>query len=77
MPGTIEKVIKRNGTIATFDKEKIVNAIFRAAQAVGGSDRKLAESVATKVTNTVSKLYPPPQIPTVEEVQDIIEKELI
>lgn len=77
MPGTIEKVIKRNGTIAIFDKEKIVNAIFRAAQAVGGSDRKLAESVATKVTNTVSKLYPPPQIPTVEEVQDIIEKELI
>ncbi len=77
MTATIEKVIKRNGSIVEYDKEKIVHAIFKAAQSVGGSDRKLAESIATKVTNTVAKLYPQPQVPTVEEVQDIIEKELI
>ena len=77
MTATIEKVIKRNGSIVDYDKEKIINAIFKAAQSVGGSDRKLAESIATKVTNTVAKSYPSPQIATVEEVQDIIEKELI
>ncbi len=77
MTANIEKVIKRNGSIVEYDKEKIINAIFKAAQSVGGSDRKLAESIATKVTNTVAKAYPAPQIATVEEVQDIIEKELI
>jgi len=77
MTASIERVIKRNGSIVEFDKEKIVNAIFKAAQSVGGSDRKLAESIATKVTNTVSKLCPASQVPSVEEVQDIIEKELI
>ncbi|HOT76451.1 MAG TPA: ATP cone domain-containing protein, partial [Candidatus Wallbacteria bacterium] len=46
MTATIEKVIKRNGSIVEYDKEKIVHAIFKAAQSVGGSDRKLAESIA-------------------------------
>lgn len=73
----IEKIIKRNGMVVDFDQEKITNAIFKAAQAVGGTDRKLAESISTKVTNTIAKLYPSPQIPTVEEIQDIMEKELI
>ncbi len=77
MTATIEKVIKRNGSIVEYNKEKIINAIFKAAQSVGGSDRKLAESIATKVSNTVAKNYPAPQIATVEEIQDIIEKELI
>lgn len=77
MSVTIEKIIKRNGMVVEFDREKITHAIFKAAQSVGGSDKKLAESIANKVANTLGKLYPAPQIPTVEEVQDIIEKELI
>ena len=27
----VEKIVKRNGQVVPFDKEKIVNAIFKAA----------------------------------------------
>ncbi len=34
----LTKIIKRDGREVPFNIEKIANAIFRAAQAVGGSD---------------------------------------
>ncbi|MEM4720300.1 MAG: ATP cone domain-containing protein, partial [Candidatus Bilamarchaeaceae archaeon] len=73
----ISKIRKRDGKIVDFDKEKIVNAIFKAAQSVGGKDRKLAEILAEKVCHHLELTKKPPALPTVEEVQDIIEKELI
>ncbi|MBP5470809.1 MAG: response regulator SirA, partial [Candidatus Riflebacteria bacterium] len=47
----LEKVAKRNGQIVDFDKDKIVNAIFKAAVEVGGEDRRLAEILAEKVVH--------------------------
>jgi len=74
---TIQKIVKRNGRVVPFDKEKIVNAIFKAAQSVGGKDKKLAENLADKIVNHLELTKKPPALPSVEEVQDIIEKELI
>ena len=34
----IESIIKRDGRTAVFDLEKITEAIFKAAQALGGCD---------------------------------------
>lgn len=73
----IQKVIKRNGQVVPFDKEKIVHAIFKAAQEVGGTDRRLAEILAEKVVHHLELTKQPPMLPNVEEIQDIIEKELI
>lgn len=73
----IEKIVKRNGQVVAFDKEKIVNAIFRAAVEVGGDDRRLAEILAEKVVYQLELSKKPPALPSVEEVQDFIEKELI
>ncbi|MDD3148874.1 MAG: ATP cone domain-containing protein, partial [Candidatus Riflebacteria bacterium] len=73
----IEKIVKRNGEVVPFDKEKIVNAIFKAAVEVGGEDRRLAEILADKVVHQLEISKLPPALPSVEEVQDIIEKELI
>ncbi len=73
----IGKIVKRNGQVVPFDKEKIVNAIFRAAVEVGGHDRRLAEILAEKVVHQLELSKMPPALPSVEEVQDIIEKELI
>jgi len=72
----IKYVKKRDGRLVKFDKEKIVNAIFKAAQAVGGKDRKLAEKLADEVTSILEKDFKE-KIPHVEQIQDIVEKVLI
>ncbi len=74
---SVEKIVKRNGQVVPFDKEKIVNAIFRAAVEVGGDDRRLAEILADKIVHQLEISKNPPALPSVEEVQDIIESELI
>lgn len=71
------KIVKRNGQVVNFDKEKVVNAIFQAARSVGGTDRKLAEILAEKVVHQLEISKKAAALPSVEEVQDIIEKELI
>ncbi|MBD3210810.1 adenosylcobalamin-dependent ribonucleoside-diphosphate reductase [Candidatus Micrarchaeota archaeon] len=73
----IAKIRKRDGTVADFDKEKIVSAIFKAAQAVGGKDRNEAEKVAGRAVEMLEQKYAGEEIPTVEEVQDTVEKALI
>ncbi len=76
----IQKIIKRNGDVVKFDKRKITYAIFKAAQAVGGTDKKLAEELAEKVVRlleTQSSDISIDDVPSVEDVQDVVEKVLI
>ena len=73
----IEQVVKRTGAVVPFNKERIVNAIYRAAVAVGGRDRSLAERLADQVATILGNAMPAGRIPTVEEIQDIVEKVLI
>lgn len=73
----IKQIKKRDGRIVDFDKTRITNAIFAAAQAVGGEDRALAEKLTEDVIQRVEKAIAPRAIPTVEEVQDAVEKTLI
>jgi ribonucleoside-diphosphate reductase alpha chain len=72
----ITKVKKRDGRIVDFDETKIANAIWKAAKSVGGKDRDLAFSLAKKVVKELEKKYED-KIPTVEDIQDIVEKVLI
>lgn len=72
----LQYVRKRDGRVVPFEKEKIVNAIFKAARAVGGKDRKKAEEIADRVVHTLKKKFGT-KIPTVEDIQDVVEKELI
>ena len=72
---TIEKVRKRDGRIVSFDKTKIADAIFKAAQSVGGEDRFLAEQIADVVAFYLEKKGV--EIPDIEEIQDAVEKALI
>lgn len=73
----VRKIRKRDGSVVDFNKEKIVNAIFKAAQSVGGSDKKEAERVAELAVKFIDEKYKPDEIPTVEDIQDIVEKALI
>lgn len=74
---TIKQIKKRDGTVVEFDKEKITNAIFKAAQSIGGADREESERVADKVVESINAKYKEEYIPTVEEIQDVVEKALI
>ena len=44
---TIERIVKRDGRVVDFDIDKITDAIFKAAQVLGGKDtpRNTAEAI--------------------------------
>ncbi len=72
----ITRVQKRNGDIVDFDINKIEEAIFASAKAVGGDNREEAKRLSVIVAKIVEEAYGV-GIPTVENIQDIVEKVLI
>jgi ribonucleoside-triphosphate reductase len=72
----IELIKKRDGKTVPFDGAKIADAIFKAAQAVGGEDRELADNIAVAVAVYLNRNFPG-SIPSVEDVQDAVEKVLV
>lgn len=72
-----KSVIKRDGSVVDFTPQRITNAIYRAAVAVGGRDKRTAEKLTEKVVQTLEKQTPEGETPTVEQIQDIVEKTLI
>lgn len=73
----MQQVRKRDGELVEFDKEKIAGAIYKAAQSVGGRDRSEAERLADDVVKALEKQLPEGKIPSVEEIQDTVEKVLV
>lgn len=73
----IKKIVKRNGAVVPFKPDRITNAIYRAAVAVGGRDRATAENLSQQVVEILENRVSPGEIPTIEDVQDIVEKVLI
>lgn len=75
----VKSIQKRDGSIVPFDLMKIVSAIHKAMLVVNEGSLEEAELVATKVFADlvrISKKYVN-FIPTVEGIQDSVEKELI
>ena len=67
-------VIKRNGNKVDFDKNKITEAILKANKDVQGRQKasvKLAKEIAKNIENFDKQKL------TVEEIQDMVEKELM
>jgi uridine kinase len=73
----IKQVIKRTGQVVPFNRERIFNAIYRASVAVGSRDRAAAEGLTDQVIRILEDTMPSGRIPTVEEIQDIVEEVLI
>ena len=71
----IRTIVKRDGRAVEFDITKITEAIFKAAHAIGGNDRAAAELLAAKVLEYLDAEEN--DTPTVEHVQDTVEKILI
>ena len=71
------KLIKRNGAEVLFDREKISAAVAKANAAVDGMDR-ITEGDITAIALEVERICLGMQrSPGVEEVQDLVEKELM
>ena len=74
----ITKIQKRDGRTVPFSVDKITDAIYRAARAVGGNDYSSAEDLAEKVCEMLEHdNFSSTNPPTVEEVQDTVEKVLV
>ena len=72
----ITKIIKRDGRKVPFNVEKIAKAIYKSANSVGGHDYETAEDLAEKVCQYLERNITS-TCPTVEDVQDAVEKVLI
>ncbi len=73
----IEKIRKRDGRIVPFDPEKITNAILKAFKATGEEDGRMGRLLAEEVVRTLERELKPGEIPTVEQVQDVVEETLV
>jgi len=73
---SIQKIIKRDGRMVDFDVDKIADAIFKAAQVLGGRDREMSVYLAKQVELYLLEICHN-QVPTVEQIQDAVEKILI
>jgi len=71
-----EKIRKRDGRIVKFDPERITNAISKAGAATGEFDRDIAKKFTIKVLAIAQQVIKD-RIPTVEEIQDIVEEVLM
>src|SRR5690554_286771 len=71
----VTKIKKRDGREVDFNIEKISKAIFKAAQAVGGQNYSTSVALAEEVESLIEEKTE--EIPTVEEIQDLVEKVLI
>jgi ribonucleoside-triphosphate reductase len=73
----IRAIRKRDGRVVPFDKSKITEAIFKAFRACGNNDHALSEQIADEVVELLGVLYKDNRVPTVENVQDLVENRLI
>jgi Oxygen-sensitive ribonucleoside-triphosphate reductase len=71
----LASIIKRDGTEVPFDSVKILNAITKANQAVGGEDMSPTDLLF--VTEKVCKKLESRSLKHVEEIQDVVEETLI
>ncbi len=71
----IQSILKRDGREVPFDIEKIANAIYCAAEAIGGKNYQTSMELAQMVCDYIESLNI--ERPTVEQIQDAVEHVLI
>lgn len=77
MSSSIQQIVKRDGRVVPYDRDRIATAIFKAAVAVGGDDREEAERIAMLVEQRLVENFSAAATPSVEEIQDLVEEMLI
>ena len=74
---SFEQIKKRNGSVVTFDKQRIADAILKASLSVDGEiDIDQTRAVADVVTENLASIFED-RMPDVETIQDLVERELM
>ena len=71
------RIIKRNGSEAEFEKDKIANAIRKANFASDPSERVPEEAIQAMTDAVTASCAALGRAPGVEEVQDMVERQLM
>ena len=71
------QVAKRDGSIAAFDRGKILSAIRRAGEATGEFGADQAAELTSEVVKVISHRFRRGSCPGIEEIQDTVEQVLI
>jgi ribonucleoside-triphosphate reductase (formate) len=74
--GALKEIVKRDGARQSFDAGRIISAMARAGAATGEFDLRVAEELAAHVVQEVAAAARS-RLPTVEAVQDVVERQLI
>src|SRR3989338_5405940 len=73
----IQNIKKRSGIVTTFEPQKISRAIEKAFLAVkGSSEGEIIKNITDRVVADMENTYEA-AVPTVENVQDLVEKEIM
>ncbi|MBQ3695641.1 MAG: ribonucleoside triphosphate reductase [Alphaproteobacteria bacterium] len=75
--GPLSGVIKRDGAHVAFDSQKIVAAISKAGTATGEFGQEESELLAGQVIKVLRHRFGDAVIPTIEQIQDVVEQVLI
>ncbi|MBN1445224.1 MAG: ribonucleoside triphosphate reductase [Candidatus Omnitrophica bacterium] len=71
-----DRIKKRNGDTVKFEAQKITNAIYKAGLATGEFELEIAKKLTLRVLDLCIDIIRD-KIPSVEEIQDIVEEVLI
>lgn len=77
---SLEKIRKRNGDITEFDRARIEEAIELACNATGETEKSFIPVVTDFIVKDLEHVYSEifiNRIPGVEDVQDIVERNLV
>lgn len=77
MERTVSRIKKRDGSIADFVQKKITNAVYKAMESHGFADNGVATTVSDIVTFMLEEKFGGYTIPSVEQIQDIVEMVLM
>ena len=69
------EIIKRDGAVVAYNKDKVINAVLAAFQEVDGEITKEAETIAEKVAFYIQQIRK--KKITVEDIQNIVEEKLM
>jgi len=76
-PRIIARIKKRDGTIADFTQDKITTAITKAMASQGITENGDAKTISDIVTYVIEEKFGGYTIPSVEQIQDIVEMVLM
>jgi anaerobic ribonucleoside-triphosphate reductase len=77
MRQVISRIKKRDGTVVDFVQGKITNAVYKAMESHGILDKQAAKSISDIVTFMIEDKFGGYTIPSVEQIQDIVEMVLM